>query len=72
MIILLVSGILSIILTTTVIPPSHLEWIDGVAILVAVVVVTLVTACNDYSKEKQFRKLNEVKDNKIVFVIRDG
>lgn len=72
MIILSVSGILSIILTTTVIKPSELEWIDGVAILIAVVVVVLVTACNDYSKERQFRKLNETKDNKPVFVVRDG
>nr|XP_053646869.1 plasma membrane calcium-transporting ATPase 4-like [Cherax quadricarinatus] len=32
-------------------------WIEGVAILVAVVVVVLVTAFNDYSKERQFRGL---------------
>nr|QFR55262.1 PMCA2 [Onchidium reevesii] len=32
-------------------------WIDGLAILVAVVVVVLVTAFNDWSKEKQFRGL---------------
>lgn len=32
-------------------------WIDGLAILVAVVVVVLVTAFNDWSKENQFRSL---------------
>lgn len=30
-------------------------WIEGCAILVAVIVVVLVTALNDWSKEKQFR-----------------
>ncbi|KAH0571647.1 Calcium-transporting ATPase [Spironucleus salmonicida] len=72
MMILLVSAIISIILTTTVADPAELEWIDGVAILFAVVIVTLVTACNDYSKEKQFRKLNAVKDDKKVKVIRQS
>lgn len=52
MIILLVSATVSLILTTTVVDPSELEWIDPVAIYAAVVIVTLVSACNDYSKEK--------------------
>lgn len=30
-------------------------WIEGAAILLAVIVVVLVTALNDWSKEKQFR-----------------
>lgn len=30
-------------------------WIEGVAILISVVVVVLVTALNDYTKERQFR-----------------
>jgi hypothetical protein len=34
---------------------DHSSWIEGVAILVCVVVVVLVTAINDYSKERQFR-----------------
>jgi len=33
------------------------EWIEGLAILLAVVIVVLVTAFNDWSKEKQFRGL---------------
>ena len=35
---------------------SH-DWIEGLAILLAVVIVVLVTAFNDWSKEKQFRGL---------------
>ena len=52
MIILIISAIISIILSTTVMNASDMEWIDGVAIMVAVVIVVLVTSCNDYSKEK--------------------
>jgi len=33
------------------------EWIEGAAIFIAVLVVVLVTAGNNYSKEKQFRGL---------------
>lgn len=52
MIILLVSAVVSLVLTTTIVKPSELEWIDSVAILIAVFVVVMVTACNDYSKER--------------------
>jgi len=36
---------------------SKASWIEGVAILVAVLVVVLVTAFNDWRKERQFRGL---------------
>ena len=52
MIILLVSATISLVLTTTLIDPDELEWIDPVAIYAAVIIVTMVSACNDYSKEK--------------------
>lgn len=41
-------------------------WIEGVAILCAVLVVAVVTATNDYSKDKQFRALNAVKEDVTV------
>ena len=47
-------------------------WIDGVAIWVAVLVVALVGATNDYQKDQQFRKLNAQKEEFDVSVIRDG
>ena len=34
---------------------SEAGWIEGAAILVSVIIVVLVTAFNDYTKEKQFR-----------------
>jgi magnesium-transporting ATPase (P-type) len=47
-------------------------WIEGASIILAVVIISSVTACNDYMKEKQFRKLNEVASRKNVDVIRGG
>ena len=36
------------------------DWIEGLAILLAVIIVVLVTAFNDWSKEKQFRGLQVI------------
>eukprot|EP01135_Chromosphaera_perkinsii_P008749 Nk52_evm82s1444 gene=Nk52_evmTU82s1444 len=47
-------------------------WIEGTAIMVAVVVVVMVAAFNDYEKELQFRKLNAKKEAKDIKVIRAG
>jgi Ca2+ transporting ATPase len=47
-------------------------WIEGTAILVAVVLVVAVTACNDYNKDRQFRKLNESAQARTVIVTRRG
>ncbi|RKP10508.1 PMCA-type calcium-translocating P-type ATPase [Thamnocephalis sphaerospora] len=58
--------------------PSHPEdeprvgWIEGTAILVAVLVVVFTNSINDFEKEKQFRKLNAEKEARNVKVIRDG
>jgi Ca2+-transporting ATPase len=35
------------------------DWIEGVAICVAILIVTVVTAANDWQKERQFAKLNK-------------
>jgi magnesium-transporting ATPase (P-type) len=44
-----------------------------VAILIAVVIVVLVTAFNDWSKEKQFRGLqNRIEGEQTFNVIRSG
>lgn len=48
-------------------------WIEGVAILVSVFIVVLVTAFNDYAKEKQFQKLqNRIDDDHKFSVIRNS
>jgi Ca2+ transporting ATPase len=49
------------------------NWIEGAAILVAVVVVVMVTALNDWTKERQFRGLQSKIETEHKFsVIRDG
>jgi len=49
------------------------DWIEGLAILLAVVIVVLVTAFNDWSKEKQFRGLQDRIEGEQTFsVIRNS
>lgn len=47
-------------------------WLEGTSILVAVVIIVSVTSGNNYIKEQQFKKLNEVAERKYVNVLRDG
>ncbi|XP_013870767.1 plasma membrane calcium-transporting ATPase 1 isoform X2 [Austrofundulus limnaeus] len=48
-------------------------WIEGAAILFSVIIVVLVTAFNDWSKEKQFRGLqNRIEKEQKFTVIRKG
>ncbi|KAF8249953.1 calcium-translocating P-type ATPase [Wilcoxina mikolae CBS 423.85] len=51
-------------------PP--VEWVEGVAIITAVVIIVIVGSINDYEKERQFSKLNEKKLDRNVKVIRAG
>jgi Ca2+-transporting ATPase len=48
------------------------EWVEGVAILVAVGIVVMVGAGNDWQKERQFVKLNRKKEDRKVKVLRNG
>lgn len=47
-------------------------WLEGVSILLAVVIIVAVTSFNNYMKEQQFRKLNEMAAKKNVNVIRNN
>ncbi|TVY75650.1 Calcium-transporting ATPase [Lachnellula suecica] len=51
-------------------PP--IEWVEGVAIIVAIAIVVIVGSLNDYQKERQFVKLNKKKQDRDVNVIRSG
>lgn len=51
-------------------PP--VEWVEGVSILVAVVVIILASAINDFQKELKFRKLNKKKEDRNIWVIRSA
>lgn len=51
---------------------APVEWVEGVAIMVAIVIVVVVGALNDWQKERQFVKLNTKKDDRLIKVIRSG
>ncbi|XP_061677752.1 plasma membrane calcium-transporting ATPase 2-like isoform X2 [Syngnathoides biaculeatus] len=52
---------------------SETGWIEGAAILLSVVCVVLVTAFNDWSKEKQFRGLqSRIEQEQKFSVLRAG
>ncbi|KAL5346756.1 plasma membrane calcium [Pseudogymnoascus australis] len=51
---------------------AAVEWIEGVAITVAILIVVVVGALNDWQKERQFGKLNKKKQDRSVKLIRSG
>ncbi|KAG8829631.1 hypothetical protein FRC17_006267 [Serendipita sp. 399] len=52
--------------------PPKVDFVEGVAIIIAVLIVVMVGSLNDWQKERQFRALNEKKDDRTVKVIRFG
>ena len=48
------------------------DWVEGLAIMVTIVVVVLVTGLNDYRREKQFSALNARKDDRQVEAVKSG
>lgn len=50
----------------------RVDFVEGVAIIIAVLIVVLVGSLNDWQKERQFRALNEKKEDRTVKVIRMG
>lgn len=52
---------------------GNLEWVEGVAIMIAVIVVVFVTAFNDWRKERQFRGLQDrIESDNLTSVVRNG
>jgi len=70
LIVLIVAAVVSLVVGVMEDPAKG--WIEGAAILFAVLLVAVVTATNDFNKESQFRKLNAVKDDIKVGVLRNG
>lgn len=50
----------------------RVQWVEGVAIIVAILIVVIVGAANDWQKERQFVRLNKKKEDRFVKVIRSG
>ena len=71
--ILIVSAVVSIVLGCTFSDDPSKDWIDGVSIVIAVLVVVLVGSVTDYQKEKKFHELNEVQAEGTKYkLIRNG
>ena len=52
--------------------PPKVDWVEGVAICIAILIVILVGSVNDWQKERQFKKLNEKREDRTIKVIRGG
>lgn len=52
--------------------PTPVDWVEGLAICVAIVIVVLVTALNDWQKEQAFARLNAKKEQRDIKVTRSG
>ena len=71
--ILIVAAIVSIVLGCTFSDDPSKDWIDGVSIVIAVLVVVLVGSITDYQKEQKFHELNEVQAEGTKYkLIRNG
>ena len=71
--ILIVAAIVSIVLGATLSEDPSKDWIDGVSIVIAVLVVVLVGSITDYQKESKFHELNEVQSEGTKYkIIRGG
>jgi Ca2+-transporting ATPase len=74
----LVSLILGILLDRKVIPVAALaddtgpQWVDGLAIIIVVIIIGLVSSINNYKKDRQFRELNESRKDEKAKVLRGG
>ena len=71
--ILIVAAIVQIILGVTLGEDPSKDWIDGLSIIMAVLVVTLVGSITNYQKETKFHELNTVQNEGTTYkIIRKG
>ncbi|PHH74996.1 hypothetical protein CDD80_2719 [Ophiocordyceps camponoti-rufipedis] len=49
-----------------------IDWVEGVAIVVAISIVVAVASLTDWSRERRFSKLNKKKQDRDVRVVRCG
>ncbi|KAF3770592.1 plasma membrane calcium-transporting ATPase 2 [Cryphonectria parasitica EP155] len=52
--------------------PPPVDWVEGVAICVAIIIVVGVGSINDWQKERAFTRLNAKKDDREIKVVRSG
>nr|OQO26665.1 hypothetical protein B0A51_04142 [Rachicladosporium sp. CCFEE 5018] len=52
--------------------PPPIDYVEGLAICIAIIIVVLVVSLNDYQKERAFVKLNAKKEDRTINVIRSS
>ena len=67
--ILIVSAVVQIILSTTMTDEDSTDWVDGVSIVLAILVVVLVGSITNYQKELKFHELNEIQSEGTKFTV---
>eukprot|EP00042_Codosiga_hollandica_P046002 m.476351 g.476351 ORF g.476351 m.476351 type:complete len:410 (+) comp57152_c0_seq8:48-1277(+) len=73
LLVLMIAAIISLVFGLTLAEDKSTEWIEGAAIMVSIAAVILVTAANDYQKEKQFKELKARQDQaRTADVVRSG
>ena len=71
--ILIVCAVVQIVLGCTLSDDPSKDWIDGVSIIVAILVVVLVGSITNYQKETKFHELNEKQNEGTKYnIIRKG
>ena len=71
--ILIVCAVVQIVLGCTLSEDPSKDWVDGVSIIVAILVVVLVGSITNYQKETKFHELNEVQNEGTKYtIIRKG
>ena len=71
--ILIVAAIAQIILGATLSDDPSKDWVDGLSIIIAVLVVTLVGSITNWKKETKFHELNDIQNEGTKYrVIRNG
>ncbi|GKT41889.1 calcium-transporting ATPase PAT1 [Colletotrichum spaethianum] len=51
---------------------ARVEWVEGVAIMIAIIIVVLVGSINDWKMQRQFNTLNKKNDDRTIKVVRSG
>ena len=67
--ILIASAVIQIILSTTMTNDNSTDWVDGVSIVLAILVVVLVGSITNYQKELKFHELNEIQSEGTKFTV---
>lgn len=57
---------------STQVDASNIEWVDGLTVVAAIVVIVLASAANDWQQSHKFEKLNERKQQRDVTVVRSA